>query len=153
MRMWWDFPNFKFNILSPFLPQIKIVRSSHPEVFWHKCFPVNFAKFLRTSYFYKRPSVAASELCKIENTSKDGFLCKLVSKWANFLKLAIDLLQQVLYLRMTFSLLAEINRNTRNLKKIMTNHTDSSLKNILFVKVGVNQSYPSCYFQEKQDWR
>ena len=53
MRIWWDFPNFKFNILSPFLPQIKIVRSSHPEVFWHRCFPVNFAKFLRTSIFTK----------------------------------------------------------------------------------------------------
>ena len=26
---------------------------------WHKCFPVNFAKFLRTSFFYRTPLVAA----------------------------------------------------------------------------------------------
>ena len=27
---------------------------------WHKCFPVNFAKFLRTTFFYRRPLVATS---------------------------------------------------------------------------------------------
>ena len=28
---------------------------------WHKCFPVNFAKFLRTPLLTKKPTVAASE--------------------------------------------------------------------------------------------
>ena len=28
---------------------------------WHRCFPVNFAKFLRTSFFYRTPPVAASD--------------------------------------------------------------------------------------------
>ena len=26
---------------------------------WHRCFPVNFAKFLRTPFFYRTPLVAA----------------------------------------------------------------------------------------------
>ena len=29
---------------------------------WHRCFPVNFVEFLRTSFFYRTPPVAASEL-------------------------------------------------------------------------------------------
>ena len=54
-------------------------RSSRPEVlckksvcrpeacnfikkrFWHRCFPVNFVKFLRTPFFIEHPPVAASE--------------------------------------------------------------------------------------------
>ena len=28
---------------------------------WHRCFPVNFAKFLRTPFFYRTPLVAVSE--------------------------------------------------------------------------------------------
>ena len=53
---------------------LKKSRSSRPEVFckkgqthnfikkrlWHRCFPVNFAKFLRTA-FYRTPLLAASE--------------------------------------------------------------------------------------------
>ena len=27
---------------------------------WHRCFPVNFAKFIRTHFFYRTPLVAAS---------------------------------------------------------------------------------------------
>ena len=27
---------------------------------WHRCFPLNFAKFLRTSLFYRTPPIAAS---------------------------------------------------------------------------------------------
>ena len=27
---------------------------------WHRCFPVNFVKFLRTPFFYRTPPVAAS---------------------------------------------------------------------------------------------
>ena len=27
---------------------------------WHRCLPVNFAKFLRTSFFYRTPLVTAS---------------------------------------------------------------------------------------------
>ena len=29
---------------------------------WHRCFPVNFAKFLRTPFFYRTPLVAAFDL-------------------------------------------------------------------------------------------
>ena len=29
---------------------------------WHRCFPVNFAKFLRTLFFHRTPLVAASEV-------------------------------------------------------------------------------------------
>ena len=32
---------------------------------WHMCFPVNFAKFLRTPFFNRTPPVAASE-CRRE---------------------------------------------------------------------------------------
>ena len=32
---------------------------------WHMCFPVNFAKFLRTSFFDRTPPVAASD-CRRE---------------------------------------------------------------------------------------
>ena len=33
---------------------------------WHRCFPVNFAKFPRTLFFYRTPQVVASEnSCKI----------------------------------------------------------------------------------------
>ena len=32
--------------------------------FWHRCFPVNFAKFLRTSFFYRAAPEAASEYIK-----------------------------------------------------------------------------------------
>ena len=28
---------------------------------WHMCFPVNFAKFLKTAFFYRPPLVAASD--------------------------------------------------------------------------------------------
>ena len=28
---------------------------------WHRCFPVNFAKFLRRPFYYRTPPVAASE--------------------------------------------------------------------------------------------
>ena len=30
---------------------------------WHRCFPVNFVKFLRTPFFNRTPPVAASDLC------------------------------------------------------------------------------------------
>ena len=30
---------------------------------WHRCFPVIFAKFLRTLYFYRTSPVAASAVC------------------------------------------------------------------------------------------
>ena len=36
---------------------------------WHRCFPVNFAKFLRTPFFYKTPLAAASEV-KLYNLKK-----------------------------------------------------------------------------------
>ena len=29
---------------------------------WHRCFPVDFAKFLRTPFFYRTPPVAVSEV-------------------------------------------------------------------------------------------
>ena len=31
---------------------------------WHRCFPVNFVKYLRT-FFYRTPSVAASETTRV----------------------------------------------------------------------------------------
>ena len=30
------------------------------KILWHRCFPVNFAKFLRALFFYRTPPVAAS---------------------------------------------------------------------------------------------
>ena len=52
---------------------------------WHSYFPVNFAKILRTPFFYRTPLVAASEFCEI---SKNNFsyrtppvaACDLISK-------------------------------------------------------------------------
>ena len=38
---------------------------------WHRCFPVNFAKFIRTPFFHRRPSVTASVPGQL-------FLCKLI---------------------------------------------------------------------------
>ena len=36
---------------------------------WHRCFPVNFAKFLRTLFSYRTPLVAASDcLLYVSNT-------------------------------------------------------------------------------------
>ena len=29
---------------------------------WHRCFPMDFAKFLRSPFFYRTPTVAASEV-------------------------------------------------------------------------------------------
>ena len=54
-----------------FVNHEKILRSSRPDVFcapatllkkrpWHSCFTVNFAKFVRTPFFYRTPLVAAS---------------------------------------------------------------------------------------------
>ena len=31
---------------------------------WHRCFPVNFAKFLRTPFFYRTPPVIASDMTR-----------------------------------------------------------------------------------------
>ena len=39
---------------------------------WHRCFPVNFAKFLRKYYFYRAPLLAASKIFS-ETHSLDGF--------------------------------------------------------------------------------
>ena len=33
---------------------------------WHRCFPVNFAKFLRTPFFHRTPLVAASIIIRFE---------------------------------------------------------------------------------------
>ena len=30
---------------------------------WHRCFPMNLTKFLRTTFFYRTPPVAASVFC------------------------------------------------------------------------------------------
>ena len=30
---------------------------------WHRCFPVNFVKFLRTPFFYRTPLVGGSSVC------------------------------------------------------------------------------------------
>ena len=30
------------------------------KILWYRCFPVNFSKFLRTLFFYRTPSMAAS---------------------------------------------------------------------------------------------
>ena len=34
------------------------------KALWHRCFPVNFAKFLKTLFFHRTPPVAVSELKK-----------------------------------------------------------------------------------------
>ena len=44
---------------------------------WHKFFPVNFAKFPRTPFFYRTPLVAASVYCRKRNSSQ----YKLKFKW------------------------------------------------------------------------
>ena len=33
----------------------------------HKCFPVNFVKFLRTPFFYRTPPVAASDNISLQS--------------------------------------------------------------------------------------
>ena len=39
---------------------------------WHRCFPVNFTKFLRTPFFYRTPRLAASEQSNLcENDAED----------------------------------------------------------------------------------
>ena len=44
-----------FNKVSKFFKLLK-------KSLWHRCFPVNFMKFLRTPLFYRTPLVAASGL-------------------------------------------------------------------------------------------
>ena len=60
---------------------------------WQKCFPVNFAKFLRTSFLYGKTPAAASvyyvtpkgsaqasiHLCKIDNENTST-MCEICSK-------------------------------------------------------------------------
>ena len=45
-----------FNKVAGLRPAILLKKS-----LWHGCFPVNFAKFLRTLFFYRTPPVAASK--------------------------------------------------------------------------------------------
>ena len=44
-----------FNKVAGLRPAILLKRR-----LWHRCFPMNFAKFLRTPFFYRTPPVAAS---------------------------------------------------------------------------------------------
>ena len=44
-----------FNKVSGLRPATLLKKS-----LWHRCFPVNFVKFLRTPFFYRTPPVAAS---------------------------------------------------------------------------------------------
>ena len=37
---------------------------------WHRCFPVNFTKFLRTPFFYRKPPVAASDYIGTDSLSQ-----------------------------------------------------------------------------------
>ena len=41
--------------------------------FWHRCFPVNFAKFSRTAFLYRTSQVAASDLCNISEIHRIPF--------------------------------------------------------------------------------
>ena len=45
-------------------------RCSVKKGLWHRCFPVNFAKYLRPPFFYRTPLVAA---CRSYNQSFDNF--------------------------------------------------------------------------------
>ena len=49
-------PETLFNKVARLRPEA-LLNKSH----WHRCFPVSFAKFLRTPCFYGTPPVAASE--------------------------------------------------------------------------------------------
>ena len=40
----------------------------------HRCFPLNIAKFLRTTFFYKTPLMAASLICSKSINNKDTSL-------------------------------------------------------------------------------
>ena len=53
---------------------LEISQNSQEKRPWHRCFPVNFAKFLRTPLSYRTPPVAASRYlleCTVRNFSKD----------------------------------------------------------------------------------
>ena len=41
---------------------------------WHRCFLVNFAKFLRIPFFYRRPQVAASDFLRKWSLNLKPFL-------------------------------------------------------------------------------
>ena len=49
---------------------------------WHRCFPVEFAKFLRTTFLYRTPPVATSERRIIKTQQSkiawDKFLCNMI---------------------------------------------------------------------------
>ena len=45
-----------FNKITGLRPETLLKKS-----LWHRCIPVKFAKFLRTSFFYRKPPVAASD--------------------------------------------------------------------------------------------
>ena len=40
---------------------------------WHRCFPVNYVKFLRASFFYRTPLVAASKSLMLKEKLR-GFI-------------------------------------------------------------------------------
>ena len=72
------FISFCFNQLNPRAGK-KLVITHHcssihlRKRLWRRCFPVNFAKFLRTSFFNRTPLVAAFEHFFLENPSGGCF--------------------------------------------------------------------------------
>ena len=49
---------------------------------WHRCFPVNFAKFLRTPFLFLQKDIDKFKECKTnENIKKDSFTAKKRKAW------------------------------------------------------------------------
>ena len=52
----------KKDVLKHFVTQVTQVFSD-TDIFWQRCFPANFEKFLRMLFFNRTPLVAPSEIC------------------------------------------------------------------------------------------
>ena len=60
--------NLSFNKVTGLKPRASLL---FKERFWHRCFPVNFAKFIRTSFFNRTP--LGDYFCK--SLSRLGSIC------------------------------------------------------------------------------
>ena len=55
---------FKIRRKTPVSESLLLKRSLLKKILWHRCFPVNFAKFLRKAFFKRAPPVATSMVFK-----------------------------------------------------------------------------------------
>ena len=62
-----NFAKFTRNPLCQSFVFSKVASTLLKKRLWHRCFPVNFAKFLRTPFFYRTPQVGAYENANVRN--------------------------------------------------------------------------------------